>query len=321
MKKTLLVGALVGALVGSSTEPLTLSLRAQPLTPENFQSLEMAQAEMAAPEVILLDAGAQPRQELRFTPVPDTKQTITISMEMDMTLSVAGQEMPADSPGNAMTFELTVIDVADNGDIEYELYCTEVEVLGGDPEVRDAIEAQLQTFVGTGGNFTIDNRGQVRSANMDLPAGAAPELQQIFEQLTSSFEQLSTPLPQEAVGVGAQWNIVQAINVTEIDLTQNVTYELIGLDNNVATFDVTVEQYAEAQPIVTPGLPPGVTTTLDSMSSQGVGQMTMQFDRLMPVRSNLSMQTNSVTSVREAGTAEETVVNSTMVMQMDVESQ
>ncbi|MBE9042540.1 hypothetical protein IQ235_17355 [Oscillatoriales cyanobacterium LEGE 11467] len=220
-----------------------------------------------------------------------------------------------------MTFELTVTEVADNGDIEYELYCTQVDVVGGAPDVRDIVQAQLQSLVGTGGTFTIDNRGHVRSANMVLPENAAPALQQVFEQLSSSFEQLSTPLPEEAVGIGAQWSLVQNINVTAIDLTQNVTYELVQLQDNVATFNIEVEQFAESQPIVSPELPPGVTTTLNSMDSKGVGQVTMQLDRLMPVRSNLSLQTNTVTSVREAGVPEETLVNSMMTMQMDVESQ
>jgi Family of unknown function (DUF6263) len=338
MKKTILVGSLISLLAGglvSSPSPLQAqspqpkpSPAASPVTaqaPTKTETVAETAAETAAEAPItLLSAGAEPRQELRFTPAANLTQTTQMTMKMDMVMSMAGQTIPGlELPGNIVTYLVNVTQIDANGDIHYEARCTDIAVTEGEnviPAVRSQIEAQLQNVIGSGGTFVIDNRGNIKQADLVLPENADPMMQQVFEQLSSSMQQLSTPFPTESVGLGAKWSMSYALTMNGLNFMQNVTYELVDLQDNVATLNIGIEQQADAQTVDAPGLPPGAKITLNEMRSQGSGQVIMQLDRLMPVGGSLSMQTDTDMTVSPGSGVPDSPVSTQMNMQMNWQS-
>lgn len=324
MKKRWLAGAITGAIVLGGISSLTMPVQAET---EIDRSVPDLVSETTSPQLTfsVLEAGAEPRQALRFAPQANETQTATMTLQTNVAIAAGGQVLPSvDAPASMMTFESTITQLDDNGDIHYQMYCTGIEV--GDspnapPEVREVLEAQLNNLVGMGGTFVMDSRGNIKDSNFSLSENADAMTQQIFDQALQSVEQMSTPFPEEAVGLGAQWQIAQTLNVNGMELTQNVIYELVSFQDNVATLNVSMEQQAPSQPIAPPGLPPSATVTLNSMLSEGEGQIILRLDRLMPESGTMSVLSETDMNIFQEGMPEEMPIASTSTIQMEWRSQ
>ncbi len=284
-----------------------------------------ATSPVTPPTVELLDPGTGPKQELRFRPTANAKQTLTMTLNMDVVNSMAGQPAPTFKiPASVMTMDVLVTQVDANGDIHSEFSYTDADV-GTDPsvppELIDAMRSAIKQLVGLKGSFVTDNRGQVKSGRFALPEGSDPITKQLLEQMSNSLEQFSAPVPAEAIGKGAKWRVSSSLNVGGINLSQSAIYELVDLQNNVATLNVSMEQQAKSQTLTLPGLPTGATFTLKSLTSQGQGQMTMPLNAAGPIRSNMSMRSKSEMNIKEPSSGQEMPVETNISMQMTIESQ
>lgn len=325
MKNRWFAGALTGAIVLGGFSPATMPAQAETANKGSSAPNLVSEATIGSQQTFsLLDAGAEPRQALRFTPQASETQTTTMTMMMNVLMSAGGQVLPFDAPTTILTFESEITQVDDNGDIHFQMSCTDAEVgdsTNAPPEVRQVLEAQIQNLVGFGGTMLMDSRGNVKESNFSLSETADPMMQELFDQISQSVDRLSAPFPEEAVGLGARWQIAHAMNVNGIKLTQTAIYELVSMDNNVATLNVTLEQQAPPQQLESPGLPPSATVTLNSMQARGEGQVTIRLDRLMPEIGTMSLQSNTDMSILPEGMAQAMPMTSTTMMQMEWQSQ
>ncbi|HEY9599030.1 MAG TPA: DUF6263 family protein [Cyanophyceae cyanobacterium] len=276
-------------------------------------------------KVELLSAGAEPRQELRLSPIPNSKEVMTITTDMEASSNVGGQSVPAFKiPTSMMKMEVGVTQVDANGDIHAEFSYTDAEIKDDPslpPQLLSAMRSALNQLVGLKGSFVTDNRGQIKSGNFSLPEGGDSMTRQLLEQVSNSLEQFSSPLPTEPIGIGAKWRVSSALDIAGMKLSQNATYELVDLKDNIATLNVTLDQQASAQQITSPTLPPGTSLTLKSMNSQGQGQIIMSLDSTLPSRADLSISSQTEMSVKPPNSGEEMTIGTDLSMQMVMESQ
>ncbi|MCA1991270.1 MAG: hypothetical protein LDL41_04370 [Coleofasciculus sp. S288] len=325
MKKLLLVSSVCLFLTGGGLKPIPAVVKAEtPLSVAQLNNSSQTPPAMQT-QVELLDAGIEPRQELRFTPVANSKQTATMRTSMDVTSTISGQPMPQIKvPSSDMTMEVTITQVDANGDIHSEFAFTQANVLAEPdvpPEVLNAMRSALKQVVGLRGSSIMDNRGQIKSGNLVLPQGLDPVTKQLFEQVSNSLTQLSFPLPVEAVGKGAKWRVSSAFNMGGINLSQSAIYELVDRQDNVITLNVNVEQQADSQELTPPGAPTEISITLKSLSSQGQGRMTMRLDTAMPIRSTMSLSSKNEMNIKQSTSGEEMAVETNLSMQTNLESQ
>jgi len=285
--------------------------------PEPFRSTK-------PPQIELLSPGAEPRQQLRFKPAIDLKETTVMTLKMDMEISADGRLFPAVKvPAAAVTWETKVTKIDPNGDIHSEFSYTNADIAGDTanvpPALLDSMRSTLKTMVGIKGSFITDNRGFYKGGGFSVPEGTDSKLKQMFQQMSQSLEQLSTPLPAEAVGKGAKWRVISGSDFTGINLNNIATYELTDLQDGTVALNVSIEQQANPQNVTSPQLPAGTTLTLKSLASSGRGSVAWRLDRLMPFRSTASVSSNSEMSVKNAGTSEESITMK-MDMEMTLES-
>ncbi|MBD1809126.1 hypothetical protein H6F98_27260 [Microcoleus sp. FACHB-SPT15] len=325
MKKILFASSVCLFLTGGALKPVAAPVSAQ--TPFVMTQTNNPQTSPATPtqQVELLSTGAEPRQELRFAPPANTKQTVSITTTMDAASSVGGQAVPKFKiPTSVMKMDVTVTQVDPNGDIHLQFAYTDADVVADSavpPELLESMRSTIQQLVGLNGTYITDNRGQVKSGNFDLPEGSDPITEQLFEQLSNSLDQFSSPVPAEAIGKGAKWRVTSSLNLSGINLSQTTVYELVDLQDNVATINVTLEQNANTQNLTLPGTPAGADFTLKSLSSQGQGQMIMPLNAAMPSRSNVSISSNNEMSIKDPNSKTETTLTTQLSMQMALESQ
>ncbi|HEY9600447.1 MAG TPA: hypothetical protein V6C85_02475 [Allocoleopsis sp.] len=325
MKKAFLISSCCALLAGSGLEFQTVPVSATtPVLLTQTNNTNPTPPKVSTQEE-LLAPGAAPRQELRFQPKANTKQITTITTNMEAVGTLSGQPMPSMKlPTSVIKMETTITQVDANGDIHSQYLFTDADVTPAPdtpPEMVNALRSAIKQIVGLKGTSIVDNRGQIKSGNIDLPEASDPITNQLFKQISNSLAQSSSPLPQEAIGIGAKWRVASQLNVGGINLSQNTIYELVALKDNVATFNVSLEQQAQSQKLNLPGMPAGATFTIKSLKSQGQGQIVVPLDMVIPVRSNISVRSQNQMSVKPANANEDATFETNISMQMTLESQ
>ncbi|MEG4066760.1 DUF6263 family protein [Microcoleus sp. Pol11C2] len=327
MKKRQFIASLCLVSAGWAIElsPASLSAETPLVVQQPAPGVSAPAPNSKTPQVELLNPGVEPRQELRLKPAIDVKETTVMTVKTDMEISASGRSSPgAKIPVSVMTFETKVTKIDPNGDIHYEFAYTNSDIVGDTgnmpPAVRDAMRSALKSMVGVKGSFIMDNRGFHKGGDIILPEGADNNLKQMVGQMSKSLEQLASPLPAEAVGKGATWRVSSSSDFSGMNVNDIATYELDSWQDGVVSLNVSIEQQANPQNITSPQLPAGTTLSLKSFSSQGRGKVTGRLDRLIPLRSSVSISSNSEMSVKNAGSSEESTITTKMAMEMTLES-
>lgn len=257
------------------------------------------------PKIELLAPGNGAKQKLRFQPQVNSKIQTDMTMKMGMSMSMGGQALPKiNLPAYLMTIETQINKIEPNGDIHYQFGYSKIETQANPTvpkEVMQTMQKQLEQLKGIKGVVIIDNRGQTKKANLSLPPNLDPSIKQMMEQITSSLEQLSSPVPEEAIGVGAKWRVTTNPTVAGMNFSQTTTYELVSIKDNIATLNVSLEQQASPQILNVPGMPPGAKFNLKSHSATGTGQVIISLNSIVPTRSNLSMDGTTVMEMEQKG--------------------
>lgn len=325
MKKKLLISSLFLIVAGWGLKPLVTSAFAKtPPAIAQVSNQSPNTTTVVQPQVELLNAGNAARQTLRFQPAINAKEMALMTVTTDMEMSVTGQ--PASKfklPGSLMTIEAMATKIDANGDIQAQFKYADADVVSTTDTPEEALAAMrriIKKLVGMKGSFIVDNRRQTKAFNVSLPRKIDADAKQIIEQISQSLNQLSLPLPEQAVGVGAKWRVSSPININGINMMQIATYQLLALQDGFAVFDVNIQQQAAAQQVNQSGAPKGATVTLQSYNSQRQGQITMRLDRLIPIRSKLSLRSNSQTSTTNDRTQEVTAIDTKLTMDLALES-
>lgn len=257
---------------------------------------------LAGPSLALVDPGAEPRRPLRFHPTTGTTEQVRMTMGMASQMAMGGTTMPAMKiPPMILDLDLEVLEVEADGDIRYRFTIADTGVGAGQDlgaDVVAAMSAAMQPLEGTSGEVTVSPTGVSRGATLTPSAGADP---QMVADMRKSMVNASAPLPEEPVGVGARWTLTSDLDEGGLQLQQVASYELVELTDTTITLRVDVQQSAEPQEFAPDGLPPGATAKLSHMRSKGSGSTVLQFDRVMPTRSDMQMHTDMTVSLQAEG--------------------
>ncbi|MDX1924903.1 MAG: DUF6263 family protein [Pirellulaceae bacterium] len=255
------------------------------------------------PIVKLLEQGIAPRQTLRLAPTKGMQQTAIMTMKIDQTIVMRGQKLPATpTPAIQFTIDVKITDVASNGDVSLEYNYPKVEIIDDADQpspVKAMMETMLKSMEGLAGTATISNRGFTKKSEITLPDDAQPQLKAMIGSMQESMSRLSSPLPEEPIGVGGKWSVTQLIESNGMKMKQTSVHTLKEIKGK--TFDVAIEltQAADAQEIQTPGVPPGTSTKLISLESTGEGSMQFESGVMFPistVKSDSTMKMEMVTA-------------------------
>lgn len=268
--------------------------------------------------VTLLEAGDEPRQVLRYHPAAGSEETMVMSMKMGMSMNVGGNELP---PRNMPTMEMVMdmkITEAAKDQFRYEFMLSKVSVKNDEAvpdEVREAMQEEMQMLVGLKGQGVMTTQGFSIEGSFTLPEDAPPSAEQMFAGFEKSINEMSTPLPEEAVGLGAKWEIEQHLETNGMQMKQTIVHELKALDGDEFSTKVNATQTAESQDVKAPGLPENVSLHLDSLTGKGKGQSTFKLTEMVP---HSSLEYESQVKMTTVGADERQVMEMTTTMEMEV---
>lgn len=283
-------------------------------------ALTLARVAFGAPEqptVTLVDAGADPKAELRYDIPVGMAQGTTMSMKMDSSQTMNGMAMPSQAIPEIRTPFSVKVDERSGADTKYQITMGEMEVVDDGSVPKQMIDMMRSMFAGTGGTVlrgVFDTRGVHKDIQIDTPNDAGPAMREQMSQSADSMKQMSMPLPEEAVGIGAKWTVEKEVESNGMKMKQTATCTLKERTGGTIVLDVKIHQSADPQAITNPQAPQ-MEIHLDALEGTGQGTMKIDLARMMPRES--TMESSTKISMTVQGVQR---IDQTMHMTMKLES-
>ncbi len=239
------------------------------------------------PGITLLDAGTEPRRTARYSLPENSSEPVRMTLKMTMTMKTDDEE-PASVPAPAMSFPITLSSSARSGGwlkLTGQYGAIELE---SDPkmapEVVDAIKSQLEGFEKTSVSYEVDPRGMLRNFSYNVPSDLPPQIAQTLEQTKQSFENTYVVLPEQPIGVGAEWtNVLNDVVVGGISQTMKSHLRVVAADEQKLSLQLTVMTSTKEQELANPDLKALETTAkVRPAVNWSKGQMEVELKRLAP---------------------------------------
>ena len=272
-------------------------------------AIRAAQTPVYAPVVKLLSPGKDPKKPMRLTAKVGLRRTVVMRMKMGIEMAMGENKVRGILPEIRITMDVNVTNVSADGDIRSEFKVNKAEVLEDaqvdkkDAQVPKAALAEvLAEMRGMKGHAIMSSRGFTKEADFVIPPKTMdPETKQFMEEIKQSPYQMSRPLPEEAVGVGAKWLTTATVKQDGTVLKQSITSELRSLSGDAAKVSFSIKLTGSA-------------VDLKSFTSSGNGEMNLDLGRLIPSLATCHV-TSRIIETMAQGQDMATKLDMTMVVQ------
>lgn len=246
--------------------------------------------------VKLISAGNEPRMVLRLHPAVGDQQTLVMTTKMNMTMSAAGNEMPAmDLPAMTTAMSVEVKKISEDGEITYGINFGSTDIAAGE-DTKSPTGATMKAALGSAGEMSgeakISDRGIAKAIEMKSTAKDNPMLAQTIEQMKDSASSATTPLPEEAVGPGAKWEQRTKNKAQGMTVDQVTTVELVSVDGDRMELNYTITQSAANQKIENPAMP-GMKIDFVKLVTTGIGKASVDLGHLLPMSATVDSKSDT----------------------------
>jgi Family of unknown function (DUF6263) len=240
----------------------------------------------STPEIEVLDAGSEPREALRLAPAVGSSERSAMTVRFTIEQSGAS-DATLKAPPIRVRMEATLQDINANGDLHATFSYPSFDVLkgnGASAKQRRSLQQSLAGLTGVTGELTLTTRGALVDSNLDIPPGLDPNTEQLLGQLRDQFRDVTVPLPEPEVGVGARWRATTQLTLNGIEARQVYEYRLKKRTGTTLELDVRGTQTAKRQTVDTPG---GATLRVKSYKTTYRGTTVADLTGLLPVSSRI----------------------------------
>jgi hypothetical protein len=295
MRQRLLAGLVGCGLLAGGINP-TLAQTPQSPTPQSpTPTIDLSIGKSTPVELLVV--GAQPTEKFRLRPVAGSRQQLSLTWQIQTQVKVGEQAIPSiQMPTMSARLESTVSQVDPNGDIHYAVVYRQIDVKDDGnlpPALAAQFKTQLQPLEGLAGKYVMSEFGEPRSVQMVLPERMSQLQQSVLNQFSQSMTNLSAPLPNQPIGMGAKWRQMIPIVVNGATVNQTTIYELVNRQSGIATIKLQIEQTANGQTLQS-GTPGAGNLQIKSLRTIGSGQMIWDSQQPMPSQSAIEMNANLV---------------------------
>lgn len=284
----------------------------QPSAPPSVAAISQPDARStaggASVAVKVLDAGAEPRKALRFQVKPGNQQSLISTIKSSRDMGVTGVMK---EPTKKIPMTVTVKEVSADGDITYETLLGEISLEDDadvNPLMAGPMKALFEKLNGLTAVAVVSSRGLGKSAVVKTD-GLDAQTRQVVDQIKDSLASGTIPLPEEAVGPGAKWEVKRNVKLQGLTVVQTTTYELVSANGELIELKDTVTQSATNQKIESP-MAPGMKVDVTKMTGTGKGSATLDLMQLLPTKSTSEMHTELSASMTLGGQKQAIVIKS-----------
>ena len=237
-----------------------------------------ASSSTTAPNPEILDVGQEPRRPLRLDLVEGTEATIDVALTARVTQGDGAGQIAVAPPTVRQTVTYTVGEVEDD-EAAVSFTVTTVDLDQDTASVSDAdylrLVVDLRALVGLTGTGRLSTRGQFASMAYDIPDGLPPDTSGEFRHLGDQLEDLTIPLPEQPLGVGASWRARTTRQVSGFTYQQVSTYQIDAITDTGIGYSVSSSLSAADQAMDPASLPEESSGRLVSADLTGTATGTL----------------------------------------------
>ncbi len=237
----------------------------------------------AAPKIELQDPGQQPHAVLALHPTAGTTEAFTLTLGTRMSLVGGPAQVPSIPVPTTVTRLHADVEAVDQQGFVVRYAVDGVEVQPMDealPAVLDKVRESLASLLHYRSRLRMDPRGHMRSGQVQFPRDSPAQVHAAMQQMTESLGQLSAPLPEPPVGVGARWTATTELRHGGMQLRQIGEYTLVSRDGDRARVEVTLRQELLDPKVTMPGMPG--QARVSEFRSSGKGAFELDLARVTP---------------------------------------
>jgi len=273
--------------------------------------------------ITLLEAGSEPRYQLRYTCSVGDVQHVRFTQNMKMKQSMGDMNMPEMVvPETTYTMKLTVKEVdSSTGHITYDMECVDASVNdspGANPMMVNQLQRMMDSMKQFSGSYIVNARGQILKADTTIPENLDPTVRRQMESIQQSVGDFGTAFPEAKIGKGAKWHSVAEVAATGITVKHRTTYTVESITEDSLHASIEIEQSADPQTVNAPGMPPGATMKLESMDGAGDGSVQYKTTTLLPTTSSMTYQQQSTMTMSARGNTQ--TIEQELEMSMDLKT-
>ena len=238
------------------------------------------------PDLQIVSAGNEPRQRLRYQPTKGAQQQIDVAVDVEITAGDMGGPMPT----IVMTLSLAVGDMVPIGS---RLRSSVVDVTARDRDESrvpaNALSGPLEMLKGVVLTTTLTPNGRLVGTKIDTGGKAMPDsAKKPLAALTTSFDQLMMPLPDDPVGVGAVWRNSRPLEQNGMKMIAVNMVKLTSITGDKIAFDLETMIHGDDQTIRQGDL----SVDIKDITGTGTGKGTLDL-RTLAMTSELSTELRS----------------------------
>lgn len=227
----------------------------------------------------LISAGKEPRTAIRWRFEEGAKERLEIETKLSTKMPAGESLRPAAIYG--LSLEVREVSPDGTAQVAFSVDSLEVGKAAGMPENQMAsMKEALDKMKGKSGTYVVSSRGIVSEARLeDRQAG-----DEGFERLVRQLLQKTTiPVPEEAVGPGAQWAVDRSLRDAQIRIDEVTTVALGKREGTGVALEASVAITGEEQTITKgPGVPIGGSITMKEAKGQGTIKGRWDLRKLSP---------------------------------------
>lgn len=241
--------------------------------------------------VRLVEAGAEPRKAMRYTTQVGAEQRANLAMTTELELGATGQKMPTALPKTRMTIGAKVTAVDPTGKRHFGLTIDEADVAEGaevgSTRAGEKLAEVIRGMKGLKGDKVASERGVSHQFTLAAPAGsegimATAALKPVVQGFERAIDQMTVPFPDEAIGVGAKWEVTQKVVEAGMTLDQTTAFEVTAVKGEVVSLRFTVTLAAPAGKLEST-FAGGLVAQVKSLTGSGDGTIEVDLGKVLPV--------------------------------------
>lgn len=244
--------------------------------------------------VIVLDKGAEPREALAYRLAPGTKRTTKLALDLAMAMGPPGAEPRLmRMPQTETELEITTERAGEDGSATVRATVVAVRLAATDPSQAAAVSSSqgtLEKLQGIDLTMTIDSHGSRTDVSFGEGAKPSAEVAKVIEQLRQTLTNVLTPLPEEAVGAGARWLVVERVGAPS-DVIQLRTVTLKKREGSRAELSVSVDQIAASPRLGPAAVAAAGSPTIASLETSGLSSFAIDFGHVCPDKGESEVKT------------------------------
>lgn len=268
--------------------------------------------------VLVLDAGQEPREELRYKVVQGTTTTSNMDFGLaSLATSTAGAELSV-VPGVRLHI-VSGPSIESKRGTRFDVRIVKAEALvpeGIDPEFARDLNQSASVLNNVGGWVEIDDRGIIQASELNERGKRADLPVRLLVMIINARTSLSRViLPAEPVGIGARWEARKELLLYGFKVSQVDTYTLTEKVGDELKINIAIQQMALPQTVTFDE--EGIELSIESFSMNASGQIIANLNAL-EANASASGESTGILNVKTVDGTESVEIDRAFQVRMTV---